>query len=157
MSDHQPNCCSEFSPLATAVCSCFNPDDVSPGLNSDCSPCGWVALNRSICILGISKNFPHSFSVGRRGHHRNSGGAFGGSTYSTWPSSTHISRDVGWQIGSSSVANRHAISQTGSLSYGRCRSMEYILKISLDRKESSYHDTLFFPESLYLEECCVHC
>lgn len=44
---HQPKN-SEFSSLAPAIYSCFHPDGVSVGLNSDCSPCGWVTLTRPV-------------------------------------------------------------------------------------------------------------
>lgn len=56
MSDHQSTG-SEFSTMTAAVHYCFHPDNVSVGQNSDCSPCGHVALTRYICIAGISGNF----------------------------------------------------------------------------------------------------
>lgn len=52
----------KFSPLAWGgVCSRFQPDGVSIGLKSDCSPSGHTAPTRPIV---------YQASVGSRGHHR---------------------------------------------------------------------------------------
>lgn len=90
MREHQPNH-SAFSPLTAEVQSCFHLGDVSV--------LGWIAL--AIPGGGLTRpnpsgprrqqEFPLLLSTGHRGHCRNRGGAFGGYTCSTGPSSSCIS------------------------------------------------------------------
>ena len=90
--------------------------------------------------------------LGLRGSPRRNVGSSGGSTYSTWPSSTYIFETVGCF----SAANRHT-TQSGGLSYGRGGSVEHIFNTSLDGNGNFYHDMLFLHVRLYLEEHGVYC
>lgn len=127
MSNQKQNC-SEFSPLAVVVCFCFHPNGVSAGIKSECGPCGWVALTRSICIPGI-RNFFNSPSTGHRGCQWYRDKAFGGSTYSTGPSSPCFSRAGGEDAPLLQIDT--PLSQCGSLNRGESGSMEHILNSPL--------------------------
>lgn len=99
-SDHQPDCC-ELGPLAAMVCSCFYPDGVTVGLNSDHSPCGWIVSSPSSVYqasVGTSPLPPYRYW--------DRAGAPRGPPSSTGPRGTTFLETVDWWAGCSSAPNR---------------------------------------------------
>lgn len=137
--DHQPNG-PEFSPQATVDSSCFHPDGVSVGPNSNCGSQGWIPLTRSI---------PHSLSTSCKDCRGKGaeGDTSAGSTNSTRPGSACVSGGSGLVGRVLHAADRRPRSQRGGLNLGRDGWMEHILNPPLDRKERSYFDILLLPES----------
>lgn len=101
---------------------------------------------------GFSGNFPTSSLQAARTATKIGEGALGGSTGSTGPKRTHISRDSGQADRGFSAADRLPLRHPGSLRGSR----ERLLNPPLDG-QGSYYNMLFPPGMLYLEKREVDC